>query len=102
MLQNEPIAFILVGLILSVSAGVRATAPLLALSIVGALKLVTLPEDMQWLDSDVSLIALTAASISETLAYFIPVVGTFIKGIATPLAFAAGTLLMAAPAGLSS
>ena len=43
------------------------------------------------------LILLSVAFALETLIHFVPVVGTTVKGLATPLAFTAGTLLMAVP-----
>jgi hypothetical protein len=67
---NETIALVLVGLLFSLSAGVRITLPLILLGV---------------------------AFVAETLVHFVPIVGTSVKAISTPLAFAAGTLLMAVP-----
>jgi hypothetical protein len=42
---------------------------------------------------------LSVACVVETIVHFIPAAGTYIKAMATPLAFVAGTLLMAVPLG---
>jgi uncharacterized membrane protein YciS (DUF1049 family) len=45
------------------------------------------------------VIVLSVAAGAETLIHFVPAAGTGLKAIATPLAFVAGTLLMAVPLG---
>jgi hypothetical protein len=75
--QNETIVMVLVGLLFSLSAGVRITLPLLALNV------------LAWQH--------VIAFVAETLIHFVPVVGTSVKAASTPLAFVAGTLLMAVP-----
>ena len=96
---NEPIAAIIVGLLLSLSAGVRMTLPLLAVSVLAFHHDVTLPENMAWLGRQPALIILGVAFVAETGIHFIPAAGTMLKACATPLAFVAGTLLMAVPLG---
>jgi hypothetical protein len=96
---NEPIAAIIVGLLLSLSAGVRITLPLLAVNLLAFNHEITLPANMAWLSTEPTLIILSVACAAETLVHFIPAAGTWIKAMATPLAFAAGTLLMAVPLG---
>ena len=88
---------VLVGLLFSLSAGVRITLPLLALNLLAAHQVIALPANLAWLGSTSTLILLGVAFIAETLVHFIPVVGTSVKAVSTPLAFAAGTLLMAVP-----
>jgi hypothetical protein len=95
--MNEMIAAVLVGLLLSLSAGVRITFPLLALSLLAFYHEVTLPTRFQWLGTESTVIILCAAAVAETLIHFIPAVGTWMKAAATPLAFVSGTLLMAVP-----
>lgn len=97
--MNEPIAAIIVGLLLSLSAGVRITLPLLAVNLLAFYHEITLPENMAWLGTQPTLIILSVACAAETLVHFIPAAGTWIKAMATPLAFVAGTLLMAVPLG---
>jgi hypothetical protein len=95
--QNETIAMVLVGLLFSLSAGVRITLPLLALNLLAASHVITLPSNLAWMGSTPTLILLGVACVVETLVHFVPVVGTSVKAISTPLAFTAGTLLMAVP-----
>jgi len=94
---NEPIAAVIVGLLLSLSAGVRTMLPLLAVNLLAFYHVIALPKDMDWLGSEPTLIILIAATITETVVHFIPAAGTALKACATPLAFVAGTLLMAVP-----
>jgi hypothetical protein len=96
---NEPIAAVIVGLLLSLSAGVRITLPLLAVNLLAFYHEIALPENMAWLGTEPTLIILSVACAAETLIHFVPAAGTWIKAMATPLAFAAGTLLMAVPLG---
>jgi len=96
---NEPIAAVIVGLLLSLSAGVRITLPLLAVNLAAFYHVVTLPENVAWLGTQPTLIILAVACAAETLVHFIPAAGTYLKAMATPLAFVAGTLLMAVPLG---
>jgi Domain of unknown function (DUF4126) len=96
---NEPIAAVIVGLLLSVSAGFRIMLPLLAVNLLAFYHVVALPENMAWLGTQPTLIVLSVACVAETLVHFIPAAGTWLKAMATPLAFVAGTLLMAVPLG---
>jgi hypothetical protein len=96
---NEPLVAIIVGLLLALSAGVRVTLPLLAVSLLAHGHEITLPANVAWLGSDPTLILLGVAFAAETLIHFVPAVGTHLKALATPLSFAAGTLLMAVPLG---
>lgn len=97
MNQNETIAMVLVGLLFSLSAGVRITLPLLALNLLAENHVITLPANLAWMGDRGTLILLGVAFVAETLVHFIPVVGTSVKAASTPIAFAAGTLLMAVP-----
>jgi len=96
---NEPIAAVIVGILLSLSAGVRMTLPLLGVNLLAFYHEITLPDNMVWLGTQPTLITLSVACAMETLAHFVPAAGTWIKAMATPLAFVAGTLLMAVPLG---
>jgi Domain of unknown function (DUF4126) len=97
--MNEPIVAVLVGILLALSAGVRVTLPLLAVSLLAHEHEVTLPQNLAWLGSDSSLTLLGIAFVVETVVHFVPAVGTHLKALATPLSFVAGTLLMAVPLG---
>jgi hypothetical protein len=96
---NEPIAAIIVGLLLSVSAGFRTTLPLLVVNLLAFNREITLPDNLNWLGSEPTLILLSVAFAAETIVHFIPAAGTWLRAMATPLAFVAGTLLMAVPLG---
>jgi hypothetical protein len=96
---HELLAALIVGLLLSLSAGVRITVPLLAVNLLAFRHVIALPENLAWMGSEPTLIILSAACAVETLVHFIPAAGTTIKALATPLAFVAGTLLMAVPLG---
>jgi len=95
--MNEPIAAVIVGLLLSVAAGVRIMLPLLTVNLLAFYRVIILPDNMQWLGSEPTLIVLAVAAVTETVVHFIPAAGTGLKAMATPLAFMAGTLLMAVP-----
>ena len=97
--MNEPIAAVIVGILLSLSAGVRMTLPLLGVNLLAFYHEITLPDNMAWLGTPPTLIILSVACAVETLVHFVPAAGTWIKAMATPLAFVAGTLLMAVPLG---
>jgi hypothetical protein len=97
--MNEPIAAIIVGLLLSLSAGVRVTLPLLAVNLLAFYHVIALPENLAWLGTQPTLIILAVACAAETAVHFIPAAGTWLKAMATPLAFVAGTMLMAVPLG---
>jgi hypothetical protein len=94
---NETIALVLVGLLFSLSAGVRITLPLSALNQLAEHHVIALPPNLSWMGDPGTLILLGVAFVAETLVHFVPIVGTSVKAISTPLAFAAGTLLMAVP-----
>ncbi len=88
---------VLAGLLFSLSAGVRITLPLLALNLLAAHGVITLPANLAWLGTTPTFLLLGAAFVAETLVHFVPVVGTSVKAASTPLAFVVGTLLMAVP-----
>ena len=75
------------------------TLPLLAVNLLAFYHEITLPDNMAWLGTQPTLIILSVACAAETLIHFIPAAGTWLKAMATPLAFVAGTLLMAVPLG---
>jgi len=58
---NEPIAAVIVGLLLSLSAGVRTMLPLLAVNLLAFYQVIVLPKDLDWLGSEPTLILLVAA-----------------------------------------
>jgi hypothetical protein len=89
----------MVGLLLALSAGVRVTLPLLAVNLLAYNREIMLPDNLTWLGTQPTLILLSVAFVTETIVHYIPAIGTYLKALATPLAFVAGTLLMAVPLG---
>ena len=97
--MNELLVALLVGVLLSISAGVRMTIPLLVVSALAYEHVVTLPSNLAWMGGQTTVILLSAAFVIETVVHFIPAAGTALRAAATPLSFVAGTLLMAIPLG---
>jgi hypothetical protein len=90
---------IMVGLLLSISAGIRSTVPLLAISVLAYRGALPVPARLDWLSSETSVIILSVAALVELAVHFIPAIGTAVRAAATPLAFVAGTIAMAVPLG---
>jgi len=86
---------ILIGIGLSASAGFRVFTPLLITSLAAKASWVTLSTNFEWISSTPALIAFAVATILEICIYYIPIVDSFMKTIATPVAVIAGTILTA-------
>ncbi|BAO56662.1 hypothetical protein NMS_2653 [Nonlabens marinus S1-08] len=84
---------------LAASAGFRVFIPLLLLSFAGYMDWIPLSENWQWAGSLTAILVLTAASIFELIAYFIPYVDNALDTISIPLATVAGTLAMVTVVG---
>lgn len=93
MMEKEVLTAVALGIGLSASVGFRVFIPLLAASIAARMGLLPLQEGFMWLASWPALIVFGVATITEVLAYYIPLVDNFLDSITTPLAIAAGTLL---------
>lgn len=89
----QMLASVCLGISLSASCGFRIFVPLLAASIAGFNHWIILPADMQWMAGWPALICYGSAAIIEIAAYYIPFLDNVLDTIATPVAFAAGTLL---------
>ncbi len=96
---NEPLAAVIIGLLLSVAAGFRIMLPLLGVNLLAYNHIIALPDNLAWLGTLPTLVLLSVAAVTETVVHFVPAAGTGLKALATPLAFVAGTLLMAVPLG---
>ena len=92
---NELVAPFFIGLGLAASVGFRIFLPMLALSIAGYFELIPMNESWSWMATFPAMIALAAATILETLAYFIPWFDNLLDTIALPTATIAGTAVMA-------
>src|SRR5699024_633317 len=86
---------ILIGIGLSASAGFRVFTRLLITSLAAKASWVTLSTNFEWISSTPALIAFAVATILEICIYYIPIVDSFMKTIATPVAVIAGTILTA-------
>ena len=91
----EIVMAILIGIGLSASAGFRVFTPLLITSLAAKVSWVTLSTNFEWISSTPALIAFSVATILEIFIYYIPIVDSFMKTIATPVAVIAGTILTA-------
>jgi hypothetical protein len=86
---------IFIGISLSAAAGFRVFVPLLVMSITANTGNLTLSEGFEWIGSTPALLAFSAATIVEVLAYYIPFVDNLLDTIATPAAVVAGVVLTA-------
>jgi len=92
--MQETILSICLGIGLAASVGFRVFLPLLAVSLAGHYGIIPLNGDWQWVGSNAALIVLSAATIMEILAYYIPWFDNLLDTIAIPLAAIAGTAVM--------
>lgn len=94
---------IVLALFLSASAGLRAFVPLLLLSATAFFfpHQITLPPNMAWLGSTQALVTLIAATFIEILAFYIPILATFLSWLTLPVAGIAGTVIMGVPLGMA-
>jgi len=86
---------LIVGIILSVTAGFRLFVPLLVLSAASLAGWVELSDSFAWIGTYPALAALLVATIIETVAYFIPYVDNLLGAAATPISVLAGALITA-------
>lgn len=88
-----------VGLSLSAACGFRVFVPLLVMALGGRFAGLEIDEDLGWVCSDAAIVCLSAATLAEVLAYYIPVVDNFLDAIAGPAALVAGALVTAGMLG---
>ena len=87
------------GLGLSAAAGFRVFVPLLVLGVCQRLEVavpLSLGEGFEWISSWPAIIMLSAATLAEVGAYYVPWIDNLLDSIATPAAMVSGTLLSAA------
>ena len=90
---------LIVGISLSAACGFRVFVPLLIMCIANMTGHLELAANFAWLGSWPALIALSAATILEIAAYYIPWVDELLDTIATPAAIVAGTVVTASQLG---
>ncbi|MEO7522046.1 MAG: DUF4126 domain-containing protein [Gemmatimonas sp.] len=83
-----------VGLCLSAACGFRTFLPLLFVGAASRWGIFPLHDPYAWIASTSGLLVLLTATVAEIVAYFVPFVDNASDVIATPLAMAAGTLMM--------
>ena len=82
------------GVCLSAACGFRTFIPLLAVGLASKIGLFPLDAQYGWLATTTGLVALGTAAALEVGGYYIPMVDHALDVIATPLATAAGALVM--------
>lgn len=96
MTEYAVIAFgVLTGIALSSAVGFRIFLPFLVTGIAIKLNILTVADDFHWLSSWPALTAFAAATVTEVLAYYIPVVDHALDVIGSPASVIAGTMLTA-------
>ncbi len=83
------------GIALSSAVGFRIFLPFLVAAIATKLGIVSVAADFAWLGSWPALAVLSAASLTEVAAYYLPVLDHALDVIGAPAAVIAGTLLTA-------
>lgn len=82
------------GVCLSAACGFRTFIPLLAVGLASHFGFAPLDAQYSWLATTAGLVALGTAAVLEVGGYYIPMVDHALDVIATPLATAAGALVM--------
>ena len=84
------------GIVLAAATGFRVFLPMLIVSGAAYTGHLSLDSSFTWLGTPFALTMLGAAAVVEVLAYYIPGVDNLLDALATPAAFAAGTIVSAA------
>lgn len=95
----ETLLGLCIGIGLSAACGFRLFVPFLGLNIAAMSGHVHLAQGFEWLGTWPALIALSAATLLEIGAYFIPWFDNLMDSITTPAAIVAGTILTASNMG---
>ncbi|MFM1942665.1 MAG: hypothetical protein RI897_1647 [Verrucomicrobiota bacterium] len=91
----ETLVGLSVGIGLSAACGFRVFVPLLLASLAAHTGHLNLSQDFVWMGSTTALLALSAATLLEIIAYYVPWLDNALDSIATPAAVTAGTLMTA-------
>jgi len=87
---------IVLGVALAAATGFRIFLPMLVVSIAAYTGHLQLDNNFAWLATSPALITLTAATIAEILAYYVPAVDNLLDILAGPTALVAGMIVSAA------
>ncbi len=82
------------GIALSAACGLRVFLPLLVVAACSRCGLASVSDEMAWLGSDVALLCLSAATVLELAAYYMPWLDNALDAVQGPLAVLAGALVM--------
>jgi len=92
---GQTLVAIAAGIGLSAACGFRVFVPLLALSIGAHLGYVHPGKGWEWVGSVPAMVALSAATVTEIAAYYVPWLDHALDTVTTPMALVAGTLATA-------
>ena len=87
---------IVLGVGLAAATGFRVFLPMLVVSVAAYTVHLPLDNSFAWLATPSALTMLSAATLAEILAYYIPAVDNLLDMLATPAALVAGTIVSAA------
>ena len=87
---------IVLGVALAAATGFRIFLPMLVVSIAAYTGHLPLDDNFAWLATPSALVTLTAATLAEILAYYIPAVDNLLDAVAGPTALVAGMVVSAA------
>jgi Domain of unknown function (DUF4126) len=87
---------VVLGIGLAAATGFRVFLPMLIMSGAAYTGHLPLGDSFAWLATPSALIMLSVAALAEIAAYYIPGVDNLLDTLATPAAFAAGTVVSAA------
>lgn len=84
-----------IGIGLAAASGFKVFLPFLGLSAAVYSGVQAVPENLEWIGSPATLAILIAATIFETIAYFVPWLDNALDTLTTPAAATVGTIVMA-------
>jgi Domain of unknown function (DUF4126) len=93
----EGLVALSLGIALAAAVGLRIFVPLLVVSVAAFYGKVHLAPTFDWLGTWPAMSMLAVAAVVEIAAYYLPGVDNVLDAVATPVALAAGTMMVAAP-----
>lgn len=93
-MDTETITAVALGIGLAAGAGFRVFVPMLVASIAAHMGVLPVQEGFGWLAGWPALVCFGTATVLEIAAYYVPLVDNLLDAVTTPMAVAAGTLLL--------
>jgi Domain of unknown function (DUF4126) len=93
----EGLVALSLGIALAAAVGLRIFVPLLVVSVAAFFGKIHLAPTFDWLATGPAMAMLAVAAVVEIAAYYLPGVDNVLDAVATPVALAAGTMMVAAP-----